>query len=86
MKSIYKGFINACRRAGIENLQFRDSRTTAATRLQKAGVDALVISKAILHHKKFKTTKTWYVNSDIDHWRNTLNTVQFDTNSDTRRN
>jgi hypothetical protein len=86
IKSIYKGFVNACRRAGIENMEFRDLRTIVATHLHKTSVDALVISKAILRYKKFKTTENCYLNSDIDHWRNTLNNVQFGTNFDTRRN
>lgn len=73
LKDICNGFYNACRRAGIKGLQFRDLHTTAATRWHEKGVDPLVISRAVLRHSSFKMSEDFYIHSSIQHMRNTLN-------------
>jgi len=49
IKSIRKGFVNACQKAGIENFRFHDLRHTYNTNMRKAGVDQTVIMKLTGH-------------------------------------
>jgi len=79
LKSIHTGFYKACKRAGIKDLQFRDLRTTCATRWHEKGIDALVISRAVLRHSSFKMSEQFYIHSSIDHMRSVLNKTKADT-------
>jgi len=72
LKYISKGFQKACRRAGIKDFQFRDLRTTCATRWHERGVDPLVISRAVLRHSSFKISEQFYIQSSINHMREVL--------------
>jgi|SRR5262245_11526177 len=47
--SVKKAWLNACEKAGIENLRFHDLRRTFATRLAEGGADVFTI-KALLGH------------------------------------
>ncbi|HEX3034616.1 MAG TPA: site-specific integrase [Thermodesulfobacteriota bacterium] len=53
--SLKRCFEGACRRANIKGFRFHDLRHTFATRLIKAGVSIVVVSK-ILGHADLKTT------------------------------
>jgi integrase len=55
LTGIRKGFIAACREAGIKNFRFHDLRHTAGTRLADAGADAFTI-KEILGHGSIQTS------------------------------
>lgn len=79
LKDICNGFYNACRRAGIKDLQFRDLRTTAATRWHERGVDPLIISRAVLRHSSFKMSEDFYIHSSIQHMKDALNGAKIDT-------
>ena len=76
LKSICKGFQKACSRANIKDLQFRDLRTTCATRWHERGVDPLIISRAVLRHSSFKMSEQFYIQSSIEHMREALNNPQ----------
>ena len=52
---IKRGFVSACKDAGIENLHFHDLRHTASTRLADDGVDPLTIAQ-ILGHSDLRMT------------------------------
>jgi len=73
LKYISKGFQKACRRADINDLQFRDLRTTCATRWHEKGIDPLIISRAVLRHSSFKMSEQFYIHSSIEHMREALN-------------
>ena len=79
LKDIFRGFYNACRRAGIKDLQFRDLRTTASTRWHEKGLDPLVISRAVLRHSSLKMSEDFYIRSSTQHMRDALNKANFDT-------
>ena len=64
VSSIQHAFCNACRRAGIQNLQFRDLRRTFATRLHQSGVDPLIIQR-LLRHSSFKISEQVYIQSNL---------------------
>ena len=49
IKSVRKGFTNACKHAMIENLRFHDLRHTFNTNMRKAGTDRTVIMKLTGH-------------------------------------
>ena len=49
MKSIKGSFINACKRAGMQDVRFHDLRHTFNTNLRKAGADRSVIMKMTGH-------------------------------------
>jgi len=76
LKNIYKGFHKACKRAGIKDLQFRDLRTTCATRWHEKGVDALVISRAVLRHSSLKTSENFYIQSSLEHMKDSLDNAE----------
>jgi len=76
LKDIFRGFYNACKRAGIKDLQFRDLRTTCATRWHERGVDPLVISRAILRHHSLKMSEQFYIHSSTQHMRDALNKAE----------
>ena len=57
INDVQTGFSNACRRAGIEDLQFRDLRRTFATRLMRKGVGIYTISKLLGHASVTMTEK-----------------------------
>jgi integrase len=62
--TIRRSFREACRRAGIEGLQFRDLRRTCSTRLHEAGVDPLLISR-LLRHSSTKISTEVYIQSSL---------------------
>ena len=62
--TIRRSFKEACRRAGIEGLQFRDLRRTCATRLHEAGVDPLLVSR-LLRHSSMKISSEVYIQSSM---------------------
>jgi len=61
---IKRSFASACRDAGIEDLQFRDLRSTAATRMVLAGNPESQVMK-ITRHTEFETFLKHYSNVDI---------------------
>lgn len=71
IRSIQHAFQAACRRASIEELQFRDLRRTCATRLHEAGVDPLVIQR-VLRHSSFKISEEVYIQSSLTLLRKAL--------------
>jgi excisionase family DNA binding protein len=80
IRSIYRGFHGACKRAGIKDFQFRDLRTTAATRWHEQGVDPLVISRAVLRHSSFKISEQFYIRSSVEHMKDALNKTKLTHN------
>ena len=64
IKTVKRSFREACRRAGIEGLQFRDLRRTCSTRLHEAGVDPLIIQR-FLRHSSFRMTGKVYIQSSM---------------------
>ncbi|HEX8636840.1 MAG TPA: site-specific integrase, partial [Pyrinomonadaceae bacterium] len=63
-----KAFDNAAADAGIENLQFRDLRSTASTRMLLAGNTGELVRK-ITRHTQVKTFHDHYTNIDIQNAR-----------------
>ena len=80
LRSIYRGFHGACKRAGIKDFQFRDLRTTAATRWHEQGVDPLVISRAVLRHSSLKISEQFYIRSSVEHMKDALNKTKLTHN------
>lgn len=72
VKGIQHAFQAACRRAGIEGLQFRDLRRTGATRLHEAGVDPLIVQR-LLRHSSFKISEEVYIQSNLKMMKEALN-------------
>jgi integrase len=62
--TIQRSFREACRRAEIEGLQFRDLRRTCSTRLHEAGVDPLLVSR-LLRHSSAKISTEVYIQSSL---------------------
>ena len=48
-RSVKKAFSTVCRRAGVEDIQLRDFRTAAATRMQEAGTPEALVRKITRH-------------------------------------
>jgi integrase len=63
IKTVKRSFREACRRAGIEGLQFRDLRRTCSTRLHEAGVDLII--QRFLRHSSFRMTGKVYIQSSM---------------------
>lgn len=76
--TIRRSFREACRRAGIEGLQFRDLRRTCSTRLHEAGVDPLLISR-LLRHSSMKISTEVYIQSSLKLMKKAL--AEVDTNA-----
>lgn len=74
IKSIQHAFQAACRRAGIEDFQFRDLRRSTSTRLHEAGVDLLVISR-LLRHSSTKISTEVYIQSSLKMLKEALKKV-----------
>jgi len=62
--TIQRSFRAACRRAGIESMQFRDICRTCSTRLHEAGVDPLLVSR-LLRHSSLKISTEVYIPSSL---------------------
>ncbi len=62
--SVEHAFQAACRRAKIENLQFRDLRRTYGTRLHEKGIDPLIIQR-LLRHSTFRISEQVYIQSSM---------------------
>ncbi len=58
IKSIKSSFTNACKRAGIKEFTFHDTRHTFASRLVGRGVDLITV-KELLGHSSVKTTERY---------------------------
>jgi len=71
VKSVKSGWLSACRRAGLENLQFRDLRRTFASRLHEKGIDPLIISR-LLRHASFSISEQVYIKSTIGMMREAI--------------
>jgi integrase len=72
IKSIEHAFQAACRRAKIENLQFRDLRRTYGTRLHEKGVDPLIIQR-LLRHSSFRISEQVYIQSSLKMMKDAVN-------------
>jgi len=70
--SIEHAFQAACRRANIQNLQFRDLRRTYASRLHEKGVDPLIIQR-LLRHSTFKISEQVYIQSSLRMMKEAVN-------------
>lgn len=62
LNSIDRAFRNACRRANIAGLQFRDLRRTYSSRLHENEIDPLIIQR-LLRHRSFKISEEVYIQS-----------------------
>jgi len=56
--TIRKGFLAACKRAGIENFRFHDLRHTVGTRLIEKGVDVKTVQE-LFAHSSIATTQRY---------------------------
>jgi integrase len=72
VQSIEHAFQAACRRAKIEELQFRDLRRTYGTRLHEKGVDPLIIQR-LLRHSSFRISEQVYVQSSLRMMKDAVN-------------
>ena len=64
VKSIYIAFSNACKRAKISGLQFRDLRRTFSSRLHELQTDPLLIQR-LLRHSSFRMSEEVYIQSSM---------------------
>ncbi len=64
LSTIQRSFSSACRRADIQDLQFRDLRRSYSTRLHEKGIDPLIIQR-LLRHSSFKTSEQVYIQSNM---------------------
>jgi len=78
IQSIQHAFRSACRRAGIDNLQFRDLRRTFGTRLHQNGVDPLIIQR-LLRHSSFKISEQVYIQSNLAMMKEAMNKTRTET-------
>ncbi|HEY0459241.1 MAG TPA: tyrosine-type recombinase/integrase [Pyrinomonadaceae bacterium] len=67
-KNVYNAWNRACKQAKIENLQFRDLRSTGATRMMLAGNDGTLVRK-VTRHTQEKMLREHYTNIDIENAR-----------------
>jgi len=67
VKTVRKAFVNACRRAGIEDFRFHDLRHTFGSRLVSRGADPVSV-KDILGHANLRTTEV-YLHSSMKRMR-----------------
>ena len=56
--NIHKGFKEACKKAGIENLRIHDLRHTVGTRLMQNGADIMTVKQYLAHSNVTTTQKT----------------------------
>ena len=73
--TIQHAFQAACRRVGIQGLQFRDLRRTCATRLHESGVDPLVVSR-FLRHSSVRISSDVYIQSSLRLMKRELERLQ----------
>lgn len=64
LKTVRRGFENACRRAGIKNMRFHDLRHTFGSRLIREGVDIVTVQNLLGHHSITITQRYTHTNSD----------------------
>jgi len=64
LKDFKRAWVNACRRANITGLQFRDLRRTYASRLHEKGIDPLLIQR-LLRHSSFRISEQVYIQSSM---------------------
>ena len=74
LKSVKGGFSLACRKAEINNFQFRDLRRTFGTRLHQNGVDPLIIQR-LLRHSSFKISEQVYIQSSMKMMKDAVETL-----------
>ena len=74
VKSIKKGFLNACGRAKVKDFQFRDTRRTFASRLYAQGVDPLIVQR-LLRHSSFKISEQVYIQSNMKMMKDAMETL-----------
>jgi len=73
--SIEHAFQAACRRAKIENLQFRDPGRTYGTRLHAKGIDPLIIQR-LLRHSTFRISEQVEIQSSIRMMKEAVNKAE----------
>jgi len=65
VKNIHIAFSNACKRAKITDLQFRDLRRTFSSRLHELNTDPLLIQR-LLRHSSFRISEEVYIQSSME--------------------
>lgn len=76
MKAVYTSFINACRRAGLENVSPHTLRHTFASHLIMAGVNLKAV-QTLLGHKSIKITMDIYGHLTPDHLEASINRLPY---------
>ena len=71
VKSVSVAFRNACRRAKISDLQFRDLRRSFSSRLHELQADPLLIQR-LLRHSSFKISEEVYIQSSMESMKDAI--------------
>lgn len=68
--TIRKGFLEACKRAGVKNFRFHDLRHTVGTRLIEKGVDIKTVQELFAHSSIVTTQR--YLHTSVNRKRNAI--------------